>query len=125
MRYLGRAPLMMKMKEYLFSYGTLQKEKVQLDLFGKILPGSPDVLRGYTFSTIEITDETFLAKGQGKFQKTLTISDYKNDMVEGTALELTNEELLIADKYEPGDYKRTNVVLDSGKKAWIYIATEI
>jgi hypothetical protein len=39
-RYLGTGLFSMEMKEYLFSYGTLQKEKVQLDLFGRILKGS-------------------------------------------------------------------------------------
>jgi hypothetical protein len=51
------------MKEYLFSYGTLQKEKVQIDLFGRILAGSNDVLKGYRVSTIEITDENISFKG--------------------------------------------------------------
>jgi gamma-glutamyl AIG2-like cyclotransferase len=109
------------MKEYLFSYGTLQKEKIQLDLFGRILEGSSDVLRGYTVSTIEITDETFLSKGEGKYQKTLIISD-KNHAVNGTALEITGEELLMADRYEPENYKRISVMLESGKEAWIYVA---
>lgn len=110
------------MKECLFSYGTLQKEKVQLDLFGRILAGSNDVLRSYKIATIEITDEAFLLKGEGKYQKTLIISNDKNDMVSGTALEITGEELLIVDKYEPGNYKRTKVKLESGKEAWIYVA---
>lgn len=113
-----------KMKESLFSYGTLQKEKVQIDLFGRILAGSADVLRGYRISIIEITDETFLSKGEGKYQKTLIISN-SSDIVDGIALEITGEELLLADKYEPKNYKRINVMLESGKKAWIYIATEI
>jgi gamma-glutamylcyclotransferase (GGCT)/AIG2-like uncharacterized protein YtfP len=110
------------MKECLFSYGTLQKEKVQLDLFGRILAGSNDVLRSYKIATIEITDEAFLLKGEGKYQKTLIISNDKNDMVSGTALEITGEELLIVDKYEPGNYKRTKAKLESGKEAWIYVA---
>jgi len=113
------------MKEYLFSYGTLQKEKVQIDLFGRTLPGSADVLRGYKVSTIEITDETFLSKGEGKYQKTLMISANKNDMVLGTVFEITNGELLIADRYEPGNYKRTKVMVESGKKVWIYLAAEV
>ena len=112
------------MKESLFSYGTLQKEKAQIDLFGRILEGVADVLRGYKISTIEITDETFLSKGEGKYQKTLIISD-PNDIVDGTVLEITGEELLLADKYEPKNYKRIKVALESGKKAWIYVATEI
>jgi len=112
------------MKEYLFSYGTLQKEKIQQGLFGRILTGSVDFLRGYKTSTIEITDEKFLSKGEGRFQKTLTISNDKNDLINGTALEVSGEELLITDKYEPKNYKRIEVMLESGKKAWIYVATE-
>ena len=112
------------MKEFLFSYGTLQKEKVQIELFGRILAGSEDILRGYKVSTIEITDETFLSKGEGNYQKTLIISG-GNDIVDGTALEIMSEELLLTDKYEPGNYKRIGVMLESGKKAWIYVATEI
>jgi hypothetical protein len=111
----------MEMKEYLFSYGALQKEKLQLDLFGRILEGSNDVLRGYKVSTIEIKDETFLSRGEGRYQKTLIISD-DSHVVNGTALEITNEELLVADKYEPENYQRINVMLESGKEAWIYVA---
>jgi len=109
------------MKEYLFSYGTLQKEKVQMDLFGRSVTGSNDVLRGYKVSTIEITDEIFLSKGEGKYQKTLIVSG-SNDIVIDTVLEINGEELLIADKYEPENYKRIKVQLESGKEAWIYAA---
>ena len=59
------------MKEYLFSYGTLQKEKKQIELFGRTLQGFADTLRGYKIATIEIKDELFLSKGEDKFQKTL------------------------------------------------------
>jgi gamma-glutamylcyclotransferase (GGCT)/AIG2-like uncharacterized protein YtfP len=111
------------MEEYLFSYGTLQKEKVQIDLFGRTLGGSADVLRGYKVSTIEITDETFLSKGEGKYQKTLVSSSNENDIVRGTVFEITRDELLKADGYEPGNYKRTKVMVDSGKIVWIYVAT--
>ena len=110
----------MGMKEYLFSYGTLQDGKVQLDLFGRILEGSYDILRGYKVSIIEIKDETFLSRSQEKFQKTLVISE-GDDVVNGTALELTEAELLVADKYEPENYERIKVALESGKKAWIYV----
>jgi gamma-glutamylcyclotransferase (GGCT)/AIG2-like uncharacterized protein YtfP len=112
------------MKEYLFSYGTLQKEKVQTDLFGRVLQGSDDTLTGYKAVTIEIKDESFLSKGEQKYQQTLIISKDKNDSIKGTVLEITAEELLIADKYEPDNYTRVKVVLESGKEAWIYIAVE-
>ena len=43
-----------------------------------------------------------------------------NDGIEGTALELSEEELLFADEYEPDNYKRIKVTLQPGKEAWIY-----
>ena len=113
------------MKEYLFSYGTLQKEKVQMELFGRILQGTADILRGYKASAIEITDESFLSKGEQKNQQTAIFSKDKNDMIRGTAFEITEEELLLADKYEPDGYKRIKVALESGKEAWIYVSVEM
>ncbi len=111
------------MKHYLFSYGTLQKQQVQQALFGRTLQGWKDVLEGYKISTIEITDEAFLAKGEERHQKTLTASHNPNDVVQGSAFEITEEELLTADTYEPANYHRLNVSLRSGKKAWIYLAS--
>lgn len=111
------------MNQYLFSYGTLQKEKVQIELFGRILQGSGDTLIGYKVSTIEIKDESFLLKGEQKYQLTAGISK-DNDNIKRTVFEITEEELRLADKYEPVNYKRVKVVLESGKEAWIYIAAE-
>jgi len=112
------------MTEHLFSYGTLQKENVQLDLFGRILKGSKDVLTGYETTVIEITDETFLAKGDGKNQRIAIATNNKADFIEGTVFEVTKEELLHADKYEPPNYKRIEIELESGKKAWIYVTVQ-
>lgn len=108
------------MKEYLFSYGTLQKDKTQLDLFGRLLQGSTDVLKSYKILPIEIRDEAFLAKGEDKFQKIAMATHNILDSLEGTVFEVTADELLLADKYEPGDYVRIKVKLESGKEAWIY-----
>ena len=110
------------MKEFLFSYGTLQKEKVQVELFGRLLQGTKDILEGYQLSSIEIKDEAFLSKGEDKHQRTLIPSNNNDDKVEGTVFEISGEELLLADKYEPGNYKRIKVSLRSGKQAWIYVA---
>ena len=112
------------MKEYLFSYGTLQKEKVQIELFGRILQGASDTLRGYSVSEIEITDESFLSKSEQKYQLIATISEDKNNSIKGTVFEITEEELSLADKYEPDGYKRVRVVPESGKEVWIYAAPE-
>lgn len=112
------------MKENLFSYGTLQKDEVQIELFGRLLGGTKEVLRGFKIATIEITDANFLAKGEDRFQKTLIRTNDENDSVEGVSLEFTREELLLADGYEPENYKRLKVKLESGAKAWIYVAVE-
>jgi len=112
------------MNDFLFSYGTLKNPKTQLELFGRTFNGSPDILRGYKTSAIEIKDEAFLAKGEEKFQQTLIQTNNNTDYIKGTVLELTNEELLLADKYEPENYKRIKVVLESGKEAWVYIAVD-
>ena len=108
------------MNENLFSYGTLQKSEIQLKLFGRLLDGAKDILKGYKLSPIEIKDESFFAKGEDKYQLTLTAS--KDAAVEGTVFEISEEELLLADKYEPENYRRIKVALESGKEAWIYIA---
>jgi len=112
------------MSEYLFSYGTLQKEEVQIKLFGRILPGSNDILKSYKIVTIEIKDESFLSKGEEKYQSTLIFTNDQTDWVKGTVLEITKDELLLTDKYEPADYKRIKVIPESGKQAWIYVAAE-
>jgi Gamma-glutamyl cyclotransferase, AIG2-like len=65
-----------------------------------------------------------LAKGEDKFQKTLISSKDETDFIEGTVFEVSAEELLVADKYEPDNYQRIKVVLESGREAWIYIADE-
>ena len=112
------------MKEFLFSYGTLQEEKVQIELFGRILLGSRDILRGYSASTIEIKDESFLANAETQYHLIAIPSNNKNDSIAGTVFEISKEELLLADKYEPEEYKRVQVVLESGMEAWIYVAVE-
>ena len=110
------------MNEYLFSYGTLQKESVQKNLFGRILRGSGDILAGYEIKPIEITDESFLSKGEEKYQSTLMFTNNKKDRIKGTILEITKSELLLADQYEPANYKRIEVMLESGRHAWVYMA---
>lgn len=113
------------MTEYLFSYGTLQKENVQIELFGRRLTGVKDLLKGYKFSPVEITDELFLSKGEEKYQLTIIHSKNEKDIINGTVFEMIEKELFLADKYEPVNYKRSKVTLASGKEAWIYAATEI
>ncbi|WP_214071198.1 gamma-glutamylcyclotransferase family protein [Mucilaginibacter sp. dw_454] len=112
------------MTEFLFSYGTLQLEKVQLSSFGRILKGDKDALIGYSLSQVEITDEAVLAQSEQRFHPVAIPSANREDKVEGVVFEITPAELLKADAYEVDDYARVAVTLSSGKKAWVYILKE-
>lgn len=105
----------------LFSYGTLQLESVQISSFGRRLTGHEDALPGYRKDMIEITDPEVLAKSGEKFHPILVASCNKADKIKGMVFEITAAELQAADSYEVSDYKRVEVLLESGKRAWVYI----
>jgi gamma-glutamylcyclotransferase (GGCT)/AIG2-like uncharacterized protein YtfP len=110
------------MQELLFSYGTLQKDNVQLELFGRLLQGHQDVLQGYQLSTIEIKDESVLVKSEQPYHLIALPAKDTPDTIEGIVFTISKEELLLADNYETDDYKRIKVKLQSGKEAWVYVA---
>lgn len=107
--------------ENLFSYGTLQKEDVQLTTFGRRLEGQPDTLVGYRLTMIQIEDQAFVA-AYGANQRNLQFTGLASDFVEGAVLKLTKKELEQADAYEPAEYKRVRVELKSGTNAWVYVS---
>lgn len=111
------------MNEYLFSYGTLQKDKVQLETFGRLLKGSKDSLNGYKLSTIVILDQDVLAKSEQEIHLLAIPSEVVTDRINGVIFEITHEELLAADGYETDAYQRVKLRFESGKEAWIYIAS--
>ena len=108
--------------ENLFSYGTLQKESVQLTTFHRVLKGEPDLIVGYKLSMIEITDPGALATSGESHHPILRYTGKVSDMVRGTVFKITSKELEQADEYEVSDYKRVAVPLRSGGKAWVYVA---
>lgn len=110
------------MAEYLFSYGTFQKEEFQLKLFGRHLNGSHDILEDYRLLRIEIYDAAFLGKGDDRSYSTLVPTGTCGDFVEGTVFEISEDELLLADAHEPNDFMRMKIVLRSGTKAWVFVS---
>jgi len=106
---------------HLFSYGTLQKEQVQIETFGRLLQGEKDVLAGYKLKMLEITDPEVLRKSSQKYHPILEFSGNTDDEVEGVLFEVTEQEILQADEYEVDDYQRIETVFKSGKKGFIYI----
>jgi len=107
----------------LFSYGTLQLERVQLSTFGRLLNGTPDAMVGYRLEPVEITDPEVIAISGTNLHTNLVLSDDPADAVEGTVFEITTAELAAADDYEVDGYKRVSVRLRSGLEAFVYIAT--
>lgn len=105
----------------LFSYGTLQLETVQLSSFGRRLTGYSDAMPGFKKTLVEITDPKVLATSGERFHPIVVPTDDPRETVEGTVFEITADELAAADRYEVSDYKRTEVVLRSGLKAWVYV----
>ena len=105
----------------LFSYGTLQFERVQLDTFGRILTGKSDCLKKYVLSQIKITDPDVIKLSGTDMHPILEYTGNESDFVEGTVFELTKEELIQADSYEVDDYKRNELVFASGDRAFVYL----
>lgn len=105
----------------LFSYGTLQKEAVQLDTFGRKLSGAPDTLIGYALNWVEITDPEVLRMSNQKHHPIIDYSGDDADRVDGVLFDLTDAEIAQADDYEVDDYKRIEVTFQSGNKGYIYV----
>jgi hypothetical protein len=105
--------------QLLFSYGTLQLESVQLATFGRKLTGTADGLPGFEQSLVRIEDPAVVATS-GKTHHPI-VTGRESDVVNGTAFEVTTEELQSADSYEVSNYKRISVTLLSGVRAWVYV----
>lgn len=109
----------------LFSYGTLQKEQVQMETFGRILIGEQDILTGYRLEMLEITDPEVLRKSSQKFHPVLKFSGNPEDEIKGILFEITEEEILHADEYEVDDYQRIETVFKSGRSGFVYVGKPV
>jgi hypothetical protein len=106
---------------YLFSYGTLQQEEVQLSTFGRKLTGAPDSLVGFILAEVKIEDSDVVSTSGKKFHPIARNTGAFNHRVPGTIFEVTEKELKHSDAYEVDAYKRVETVLASGKSAWVYV----
>jgi hypothetical protein len=107
--------------EHLFSYGTLQLEKVQMSTFGRTLEGTPDQLPLFRTSLVRIDDPKVVETSGKTHHPIVQFTGDKADTVGGTVFLITGEELLNADRYEVAAYRRIAVTLGSGLRAWVYI----
>jgi Gamma-glutamyl cyclotransferase, AIG2-like len=107
--------------EFLFSYGTLQLEAVQMATFGRQLTGKPDVLPGFEEALLVIEDPVVISIS-GKAHHTIAkFTGRTSDAISGTVYAVTPEEIQSADKYEVAACQRVAVVLQSGIRAWVYV----
>ncbi len=112
------------MTENLFSYGTLQSVPVQLNTFGRILEGQPDVLTGYELSLLKIEDEAVIALSGLTHYRNIVYTGNHSDLISGMVFLITKAELEQADEYEKAaDYIRIRVTLKSGRMAWVFVSS--
>ena len=107
---------------FLFSYGSLQRERVQLDTFGRRLLGVEDRLPGYALSQVPIANPKRAAIHGATHYANVVATDNAQSNVSGTVLEVNDAELLLADGYEDADgYARIQLEMASGRLAWVYV----
>lgn len=107
--------------EHLFSYGTLQDEKVQRAVFGKPISGKPDAIVGYELVPVMISSQEAVAISGKAEHTTLVRAKGESAPIEGVVFHITASELAAADRYESAEYHRVKVKLRSGVEAWVYV----
>ena len=106
----------------LFSYGTLQLKKVQIETFGRKLNGIRDCLRGYKTKDLIINDKNIVESSGLDVHPIIFYTGNKIDCVNGILFCVSNEELNKADSYEVNEYKRVKVKFESKNKVGYILA---
>ncbi len=98
--------------ETIFAYGTLKDPKVQQEIIGRKVLGTPDHLDGCIKSHFQHGDRKTYP---------VIICPIDGHGVDGVTLEVSGEELKRIDHYEEDFYRRQKVRLKSGVEAWTYV----
>ncbi len=109
-------------KSYLFSYGTLQSESVQMSTYGRKLQGEKGFLNGFKIEELEIQDPAVVSISGKSVHPIAIKTDNPKDQIQGSIFELSYQELLASDEYEVDAYERVKQVTISGKEIWVYVA---
>jgi len=105
----------------LFSYGTLQREDIQLLVFGRWLQGRLDELVGFERLPITLEEPRLVAQTGTRDHVIVKFNGRVDSRVPGTVFEITDEELAKSDRYEVDPYVRIQTRLASGTQAWVYV----
>lgn len=107
-------------QDKLFAYGSLQYPEIQRRIFGRQLTGIKNSLLGYDISTISIPDASI--NNQENTYLIISFTGNNTDKIDGLMYDVNQDDLFQADQYEGSSYRRIEVVLTSGQKAWVYAA---
>lgn len=106
----------------LFSYGTLQREEIQLATFHRRLQGRADALPRYEPAVAPILDPAVAAALHSSHFLNVRFNGQADSRVAGMVYEVTDADLAAADDYEKlAGYRRIGVELESGRQAWVYL----
>ena len=103
-----------------FSYGTLQMSRVQRELFRRLVPMSDDALLGYDTEPVEINHPDVI-EFSGSSTHLGLVPGAPDARIAGKLLQVTTADLPALDAYEGDEYRRVEVVLESGATAWVYL----
>lgn len=109
------------MGDAIFSFGTLQLEAVQRELFGRAVETTPASLGGFRIGELRIQDHEVIRLSGTDIHPALIATGNLGDVVHGAILDVTSADLAAADHYERVSYRRIPVVLQSGRDAWAYV----
>ena len=85
--------------ENLFSYGTLQYRKVQIETFGRILNGTNDILIGYKLKELKIKNQDVINTSGKENHPIIYKTGNKSDFIKGVLFNVSKEEIILSDKY--------------------------
>ena len=104
----------------IFSYGTLQMERVQRELLGRLVQMDDDALLG--FESVPITiDHPDVIEFSGTATHLALIPGHPAARIAGKVLHITEADWPALDDYEGEEYRRIEVTLASGNPAWVYV----
>ena len=106
----------------LFSYGTLRQREVQLATYGRLLDGSADALTGYRLEPLVIDDPDVVQVSGKAVHNIARATGHPADRIDGIVFEMSEAELHSTDAYEAAAYSRVQVTLESGRRAFVYVA---
>ncbi len=95
-----------------FAYGTLKDGKIRKYLLSRNVPAKKDSLSGFRIDQISLDGICYPVAIRDPFNK---------KVIHGVFFKVNEREIKLLDEYESDAYKRIQVILNSGKEAWLYI----